>query len=821
MARLPDIEDLGARPIPQARAPRTIDQSGDILADSIGRTASAVSDIATRAEAREDQASYAQARSTLLQADIAARKSLEGDQNFQTYGTRYQEAMRKARETAANGIRSRHDRASFETDSDLDIARGAAAVGEMARRTGVDVGRANLQTTLTNNRTAALEAADEGTRAALIKASQEAIAGAHAKNHIDAQEAVQIGQDWTTRYAEGFLETQSPDKRLAMLKNPKGTAAGLLPADTRARLAERAQVEVRQQQAQAQAAKVEAISSAVLGHYANGGPDAGAAALVKLQKSGLSSDMLNDVYAKVNAGVSRLRDVQQQAHAKDFASLYAQIESRNVGPETYLGVEKLWEAGALTPLERASLVGRIESAHIEGAKQAAVTEQIREAIATGTPLDPSNSDQRKGVAAAFATDAQGAQVGSDSWQALASAYAVRTRMLPDQASSWVRSAIRSPDPKVAAPAVQFFGSIASQAPDAASGFDTQTKAFAGMANAMIEAGTPAEKAVEVARQTTLEQNPTILKQREEAYRKATDSDSALDNYVDRDFDPSVFSGQPDATAALKLDFAQQAGRYFQYTGDLQSARDLAWQDIRRVYGVSEVNGTKQMMMMPPERFGVKSEEVRQDLAATFAGAPKELPSAGLKQTGNIDLHSRPVVKNSDGTISTVKTISIGTEAGEVVIPTVSDDGKLLTNDEAIAAYRKTGKHLGIFDTVDHATVYARALHEQQAQEYGEGTVNPDDIVLVPDSLTMRSVNDIMSGKPAMPSYKLLTKTGELVLDEHGVPLRYSLPSGEDLAARLREAQTKAAEQAQKQIGQARFDRDTSRRRREVYPEGAH
>lgn len=101
-----------------------------------------------------------------------------------------------------------------------------------------------------------------------------------------------------------------------------------------------------------------------------------------------------------------------------------------------------------------------------------------------------------------------------------------------------------------------------------------------------------------------------------------------------------------------------------------------------------------------------------------AGAEKAMRTPGMIERGNINLSARPVVQNSDGSISTVRSMSVNVGGKEVLIPTVSEDGRIMSKDEAVQQFKKTGKHLGKFDSPAAATAYAKTLSAEQGQQYG-------------------------------------------------------------------------------------------------------
>ncbi len=110
---------------------------------------------------------------------------------------------------------------------------------------------------------------------------------------------------------------------------------------------------------------------------------------------------------------------------------------------------------------------------------------------------------------------------------------------------------------------------------------------------------------------------------------------------------------------------------------------------------------------PPPWLGVPTNKL---------SAFNQPPTATLGQfgKGNIDLSNRPRVRNPDGSISTVRSMSFEEDGKEILVPTVSEDGRIMSNEEAIAQYHRTGKYLGKFDSVEQADQYAQQLHDSQA-----------------------------------------------------------------------------------------------------------
>lgn len=150
---------------------------------------------------------------------------------------------------------------------------------------------------------------------------------------------------------------------------------------------------------------------------------------------------------------------------------------------------------------------------------------------------------------------------------------------------------------------------------------------------------------------------------------------------------------------------------------------------------------------------------------------------GLRKAGNIPIWNRPAVQNPDGTHSSEFSISIGTDKGEVLIPTVingrfpTPDGKIRYKGQpgydemvkkAIEHYKKTGENLGIFDNAADADAYSQTLHNRGD---GEGQKTKDWGSIEPYNPTWwQRTKNVFGTRGAMGAFQQFARAHETTGD---------------------------------------------------------
>jgi hypothetical protein len=107
---------------------------------------------------------------------------------------------------------------------------------------------------------------------------------------------------------------------------------------------------------------------------------------------------------------------------------------------------------------------------------------------------------------------------------------------------------------------------------------------------------------------------------------------------------------------------------------------------------------------------------------------------GLVTRGNIDLEARTAIRH-EGKVFTLRPITFQQGNQTVLIPSVVGD-RVVGQAEAIANYKQTGEHLGVFETQAHADAYAKQLTATQDENFKGGRARGDYLPGVPRSVNI-------------------------------------------------------------------------------------
>lgn len=239
-ARLPGVDALGARPTPQpgrgyagggGQGYQPVAPTGDRqlasayegMGEAVYRGGGVLADSALKAKEKEDRYQEAAAHSAFLRKKVELDNSFDDDPDYETYGKRYEEGIKRAREDAAAMIKDPDRRAMFDLKAGDASVLGMEQIGKKAKAKEKDAGQGYLLDTINGNLDAAMRTPDEKTREQLLDSINSSIVAAREKGHIDRLKEAELRQKYGQEFAERSLRALPPEEQLKRLLPPQAT----------------------------------------------------------------------------------------------------------------------------------------------------------------------------------------------------------------------------------------------------------------------------------------------------------------------------------------------------------------------------------------------------------------------------------------------------------------------------------------------------------------------------------------------------------------------------------------------------------------------
>ena len=139
--------------------------------------------------------------------------------------------------------------------------------------------------------------------------------------------------------------------------------------------------------------------------------------------------------------------------------------------------------------------------------------------------------------------------------------------------------------------------------------DARATDVLSIASELTRGGESAEKAIETARELIL-QAPEIKDARNAEYKvKSKEASKDLEDFMDADtqlFDLNIgYAADVDVPADMKTEFKRLTNHYFMYSGDFESSQRIAYNNLKKTWGISGVGGKMVDGNLSQDNYGAK------------------------------------------------------------------------------------------------------------------------------------------------------------------------------------------------------------------------
>lgn len=441
---------------------------------------------------------------------------------------------------------------------------------------------------------------------------------------------------------EGVLTNQLADNQIGMAKAYLDSVRHeLKPA------------EIKQAETAIKGGEVKATADPIAAAYA-ASTSSGEAALAKLPQSGLDQEQQAKVVQQVEQQRSALTYQRAQQYDKQLTALHTALASGNLPADWRSQTDMLYSRGALNQEQHISMLDTGVRAEKKDTADDEAFSYANDAFQKGTPLDPKSKGDTGSVGVLFDRMTKGQAPGSPSYVNTAESIAAKTGVVPASAVSFARANLVSGEPQAAAQSAEMLDRLQRINPRAYSYAvsDPETKAMAHTISVATQAGTDPVTAVTMARENaerSKSQQTMLDAQWNKQFpsgpgsqaRRETMDDAAIQAGLKDDpayRGPGAFfrADVPTPPTAMAAEFNDLTREYFNHTGgNLAQAHQLALNDLKSTWGVSEVNGQRELMKYAPERMvpGLTADEVKTDIAASGHPAARIAESAETGPSG--------------------------------------------------------------------------------------------------------------------------------------------------------------------------------------------